>query len=102
VNSTALDDIEIEYGRIDDASRRFGFRRSMIYVLLQQGLIKSRIVRPKGSTGTGIRLIDFNSIREFLAGAPEKPSKQISKTMAKRGKLPRKKRNGESAESPNE
>ena len=98
-STTSLD--EIEFGRLDDLDRKFGIRRSAAYALLNEGKIKSRIVRLNGSN-TGIRLIDFNSVRQFLAGAPEKPSKQISKTMSKRGKLPRKNRNSESTESPNE
>jgi hypothetical protein len=87
-------DLDIEFGRIDEATRRFGLRRGMIYRFLDEGVIKSRIVRPKGSTGTGVRLLDFNSIRQFLAGAPEKPAKEISKVMRQRAKIPRKQRNG--------
>jgi hypothetical protein len=78
----------IEYGRIADLDRIFGIKRSTAYVLLGEGKIKSRLVRHKGST-TGTRLIDFNSVREFLAAAPEETPKQISREMSRRGKMPR-------------
>ena len=73
----------IEYGRIADLDRIFGIRRSTAYLLLNEGKIKSRLVRHKGST-TGTRLIDFNSVREFLAAAPEKTPVEISEQMARR------------------
>ena len=87
-------DIDIEFGRIDEATRRFGLRRGMIYRFLDEGVIKSRIVRPKGSTGAGVRLLDFNSIRQLLSSAPDKPAKAISKVMRQRAKIPRKPRHG--------
>jgi len=56
---------QIEYGRFDDLQRRFGIRRSTAYELIGAGKIKSVAVRKKGAR-SGIRLIDFNSVREFL------------------------------------
>ncbi|HAK06117.1 MAG TPA: hypothetical protein DCO65_02400 [Spartobacteria bacterium] len=56
---------QIEYGRFDDLQRRFGIRRSKAYELIDAGKIKSVAVRKKGSRA-GIRLINFNSVREFL------------------------------------
>lgn len=85
----------IEYGRLADLDRVFGIKRSTAYVLLGEGKIKSRLVRHKGSK-TGTRLIDFNSVREFLAAAPVETPTEISEEMSRRGKLPRKKRNDES------
>jgi hypothetical protein len=88
------DDVEIEYGPQPEATRRFGFKRGMLYVLDAEGSIKSKIVRRKGSRGAGIRLFDFNSIRQYLAEAPDKPAREISKVMRQRAKIPRKQRNG--------
>jgi len=56
---------QIEYGRFDDLQRRFGIRRSTAYELIAAKKIKSVAVKKKGSR-SGIRLIDFNSVREFL------------------------------------
>jgi hypothetical protein len=74
---------EIAFGRFADLHRIYGIPRSTAYILINQGLIKSRYVRPKGSRG-GIRLIDFNSVREFLARAPERPSAKVSREMTRR------------------
>ena len=56
---------EIEWGRFDELQRRFGIRRSTAYELIGEGKIKSVAVKRKG-TRSGIRLIDFGSVREFL------------------------------------
>ena len=56
---------QIEYGRFDDLQRRFGIRRSTAYELIAAKKIKSVAVKKKCSR-SGIRLIDFNSVREFL------------------------------------
>ncbi len=56
---------QIEYRRFDDLQRRFGIRRSTAYELIGAGKIKSVAVRKKGAR-TGIRLIDFHSVREFF------------------------------------
>ena len=66
-----------EYGRFHDLKRVFGIPRSTAYLLLNQGKIRSRIVRVTGSR-CGLRLIDFGSVRELLNGAPEKPTAEIS------------------------
>jgi hypothetical protein len=94
MKTAICDDIEIEYGPQPEATRRFGLKRGMLYLLDDEGSIKSKIVRRKGSRGAGIRLFDFNSIRQYFAGAPDKTSKEISKVMRRRAKLPRKQRNG--------
>lgn len=69
---------EIEFGRFSDLEERFGIRRSTAYALLEDGEIGSRYVRPRGSK-TCVRLIDFNSVREFLAKAPKKPKASIQR-----------------------
>jgi hypothetical protein len=79
---------EVESGRFRDLHWRFGIPRSTAYALLNEGKIKSRIVKVKGSR-SGIRLIDFNSVRAFLASCPEKPSQKISEEMFRRGSQPK-------------
>ena len=56
---------EIEYGRFHDLERRFGIKRSTAYELIWLGKIKSVCVRKKGAR-SGIRLIDMQSVRDFL------------------------------------
>jgi hypothetical protein len=73
-------DSAIEFGRFDDLKRYFGIPRSTAYLLLNEGLIRSRILKLAGSRH-GIRLIDFSSVRSLLNGAPTKPSKEISRAM---------------------
>jgi hypothetical protein len=60
----------VEYGRFDDLQRRFGIRRSKAYELIQAGKIRSTCVKKKGAR-SGIRLIDFESVRQFLRGNME-------------------------------
>jgi len=69
---------EIEFGRLSDLEERFGIRRSTAYALLEAGEIASRYVR-LGKSKTGVRLIDFNSVRAFLAKAPKKPKASIAR-----------------------
>jgi len=75
---------EILWGRFGDVRRLFSIPRSTAYALIDAGLIKSRVVRVKGKRGNGIRLIDFNSVRAFIEGAPEQPSKKVRIEMARR------------------
>ena len=56
---------EIEFGRFADLRSRFGLTRSTAYKLIAGGKIKSAVVKEKGAR-SGIRLIDMQSVREFL------------------------------------
>jgi Helix-turn-helix domain len=66
--NSQIDTEQIEFGRFDELERRFGIRRSTAYELINAGKIKSVAVKKKG-TRSGIRLIDFGSVREFLRNA---------------------------------
>ena len=70
-------DAPVEFGRFHDLKHTFGIPRSTAYLLLNEGKIRSKIVRLTGSR-CGVRLIDFGSVRDFLDGAPEAPSAEIS------------------------
>jgi hypothetical protein len=48
--------------------------------LINEGKIRSRVVRRKGCA-FGTRLIDFNSVREFLAKAPTEPTAKLARKM---------------------
>ncbi len=56
---------QLEWGRIPDARNHFGLSRSKVYELMGEGLIKSSVIKAKG-TRSGIRLINLQSIRELL------------------------------------
>ncbi len=64
---TIPDDFEAspEWGRLKDVQRLFGIRRSNCYELIRLGEIRSAAVRKKNARN-GVRLIDLESVREFL------------------------------------
>jgi hypothetical protein len=74
---------DIEFGRFADLERRFSIKRSTAYALIEQGKIRTRYVRPKGSRH-GVRLIDFHSVREFLGTAPDQPPGEVCAEMTRR------------------
>jgi hypothetical protein len=79
-------DNPIEWGRLPDMRRCFGIKRSTAYLLINEGKIRSKLVRLAHSR-TGTRLIDFASVRDFLNGSPERPTAEISKAVIKNGTL---------------
>jgi hypothetical protein len=52
-----------EYGRIPEASRRFGLSRSRLYLLAGEGLI--RFVKVGNTT-----VVDLGSVQDYLAACP--------------------------------
>jgi hypothetical protein len=56
-----------EFGSFSDLHAVFGVPRSSAYLHLKRGNFRSRLIG-------GRRLIDFQSVREFFANAPENPS----------------------------
>lgn len=81
---TNLDSNEILWGTFRDLERRYSIPRSSGYVLIQQGAIRSKLIRHKGQRGCGRRLIDMKSVEEFLNGCPQKPTAAVRRTMTKR------------------
>jgi hypothetical protein len=53
-----------EYGRIPEASRRYGLSRSRLYLLAGQGAI--RFIKVGSAT-----LVDLRSVRDYLAACPQ-------------------------------
>jgi hypothetical protein len=72
---------EILWGRFSDVHRLFSLPRSTTYCLINDGVIKSKLVRRKGQRGCGIRLIDMRSVQKFIENSPEKPTKRTSDRM---------------------
>jgi len=56
-----------KYGRFPDVERIYSIRRSKAYELISAGLIKSVVIKQKGAR-SGIRLIDMESVEDFLRG----------------------------------
>jgi hypothetical protein len=56
-----------EFGRINDLQRLFGLKRGSVYNLLADGKIRGCLLRVRGSK-SGVRLIDLESVREFIHG----------------------------------
>jgi hypothetical protein len=52
-----------EYGRIPEASRRYGLSRSRLYLLAGEGLV--RFVKVGSAT-----LVDLGSVRAYMATCP--------------------------------
>ena len=69
------------WGTFDDLERLYGLNRSVGYYLISEGEIKSRLIRFKGSRGTGRRLIDFKSVETFLDSCPTATTKGITRRM---------------------
>ena len=76
---------EIAFGSFSDLRRLCRIPRSSAYGLLESGEIKSRYVGGK-------RYIDFESVRQFFAKAPQQPSKKLCREMKKRARSSAKKR----------
>jgi len=52
-----------EYGRIAEATRRYGLSRSRLYLLAGEGLV--RFIKVGSAT-----LVDLGSVRAYLASCP--------------------------------
>lgn len=64
-----------EFGRWQDVQRVFGIRRSYLYTLLAEGVIKSVVLRRPGNI-RGCRLFVMESIRRHLNTLIESQSAQ--------------------------
>jgi hypothetical protein len=53
-------------GRFRDAIKLSGLNRDFIYDLIKQGLIKSFVVKSRPGNQTGVRLIDLQSLSDYL------------------------------------
>jgi hypothetical protein len=57
--------LEPEFLRVKGVELMFGIKRGKLYALINEGKIKSKTLRSRG-TVRGIRLIDIQSVREFI------------------------------------
>ncbi|MGC1324006.1 MAG: helix-turn-helix domain-containing protein, partial [Candidatus Udaeobacter sp.] len=68
---------KLGWGRIRDAQSYLPASRSTYYNWLESGAVRSRRIN-------GARYIDMDSLRQFIEGAPSKPSKAVSRQMTAR------------------
>jgi hypothetical protein len=61
-----------EFVRIPDAQKIFGIKRGILYRLIGANKIRSINLRERGSK-TGVRLIDYASLKSYLEGFAEGP-----------------------------
>jgi hypothetical protein len=54
------------FGRIVDAMRRYPLGRTSLYKLIDRGLIRSAVIRVRG-TERGLRILDLASLEAFLS-----------------------------------
>jgi hypothetical protein len=65
VSPSSTAGIEPEFGRWQDVQRLYGIKRSVLYLLLKDGVVQSVLLRRPGQKH-GCRLIYLPSVREFL------------------------------------
>ena len=58
-------DSKAEFLRLPDVERLFGLKRSFVYKLERDGLLKTVTIRPRGSKH-GVKLISTDSIRTLI------------------------------------
>jgi hypothetical protein len=68
---------EVFWGSMDEAIRRTTLSRGQLYNFIRDGLIRSRVVRRKNARGSGHRLIDLNSLFEFIENSPSEAPDEI-------------------------
>jgi hypothetical protein len=70
---------------------RFGIGRSLGYILIERGDIKSKVLRRRGNI-KGKRLIDCASVREYIAKQSDETHPRLSRVCQKANRVSRQKR----------
>jgi len=79
IHSDAETGLRPEWLRMADAVRYSGISRSLLYELIQEARIDSRVLRKRGRT-RGIRLISVDSINQFIRSLPSGDEASPSQT----------------------
>lgn len=66
---------KLEYLRPAQVSTYFPLSRTLIYELIAEGKIKSKVIRRPGNI-KGMRLILTESIRQFIESQPDKKTRE--------------------------
>jgi hypothetical protein len=76
---TTAHEIPRGWGTVRDATQRFPISHGALYVWINNGWIDSRIVPVRGQRGTGVRLIDLESVERFIRNCPTKSSMRVTR-----------------------
>jgi hypothetical protein len=87
---------DAEFIDLPGLRERFGIRRSLAYVLISEGVIRSVCLRRRGQI-KGKRLIDVASVRNFLASQPTDVDPQLAANCRKALHVRREKEKAEKA-----
>jgi hypothetical protein len=85
--------VDPEFVDLRGLEARFSIKRSAAYTLISQNLIRSVVLRRKG-TIKGRRLVDVESVRSFLASQPSDVDPQLSANCRKANRARREKAKG--------
>jgi hypothetical protein len=85
--------VDPEFIEVPRMKPLFGIGRSLTYALIERGDIKSKVLRRKGCI-KGKRLIDVQSVREFIAKQPEDVDPRLSAKCKEANRVMREKRPG--------
>jgi hypothetical protein len=69
--------VDPEFVDLPGLETKFGVKRSLAYVLISEGAIRSVVLRRRG-TIKGKRLVDCASVRAFLASQPTDVDPQLA------------------------
>jgi len=69
--------VDPEFVDLPGLEAKFGVKRSLAYVLISEGAIRSVVLRRRG-TIKGKRLVDCASVRAFLASQPTDVDPQLA------------------------
>jgi len=69
--------VDPEFVDLPGLETKFGLKRSLAYVLISEGAIRSVVLRRRG-TIKGKRLVDCASVRAFLAAQPTDVDPQLA------------------------
>jgi hypothetical protein len=82
--------VDPEFVDLPGLETKFGVKRSLAYVLISQGAIRSVVLRRRG-TIKGKRLVDCASVRAFLASQPTDVDPQLAANCRKANRIMREK-----------
>jgi len=88
--------VDPEFVDLPGLETKFGLKRSLAYVLISEGAIRSVVLRRRG-TIKGKRLVDCASVRAFLASQPTDINPQLAANCRKAVQIRREKEKTEKA-----
>lgn len=62
---THIQEYQIDFVRVEEAMKRTGLKKTMLYAWMSQGCFRSRLIRGAHAR-RGVRVIDYRSLIEFV------------------------------------